>query len=99
MARVKCYNYEKKGQFARDCPEPAKVASSTKTPELQVCSYVFIASSFPRWIVDTGATKYILHDRAVFVEFHHYPVGSRTVVRGNGSEEDVLEVGTYQLKL
>ena len=25
MARVKCYNYGKKGRFARDCPESAKV--------------------------------------------------------------------------
>jgi len=33
------------------------------------------------------------------VEFHRYPVGSRTVVLGNGSEEDVPGVGTYQLRL
>ena len=32
------------------------------------------------------------------MEFHRYPMGSRTVVLGNGSEEDVLGVGTYQLR-
>ena len=33
------------------------------------------------------------------MEFHRHPVGSRTVVLENGSEEDVLGVGTYQLRL
>ena len=33
------------------------------------------------------------------MDFHPYPVGSRTVVLGNGSEEDVIGVGTYQLRL
>lgn len=95
MARVKRYNSGKKGHFARDCPEPAKVPTSTKTPELYVCSHAFVANSLPQWIVDTGATKHIVQDRAGFVEFHRCPVGSRTVVLGNGSEEDVLGVGTY----
>jgi len=33
------------------------------------------------------------------VEFHCYWVGSRTIVLENGSDEDVLGVGTYQLRL
>jgi len=33
------------------------------------------------------------------VDFHRYLVGSQTVVLGNGSEEDVLGVGTYKLRL
>ena len=33
------------------------------------------------------------------MDFHHYPVGSQTIVLSNGSEEDVLEVGTYKLRL
>ena len=33
------------------------------------------------------------------MEFHRYPVDPRTVVRGNGSEEDVLRVETYRPRL
>jgi len=64
-----------------------------------VCSHLFVANSLPQWIVDTGATKHIVQDKAGFVEFHCYLVGARTVILGNDSEEDVLGVGTYQLRL
>ncbi|KAH9608961.1 hypothetical protein KSS87_006063, partial [Heliosperma pusillum] len=60
LARVKCYNCEKK---------------------------------------DTGASKHIVRDRDGFVDYHCFPVGSQTVMLGNGSEEDVLGTGTYQIKL
>jgi len=46
-----------------------------------------------------GDKKHIVQDKVGFVEFHRYPVGSRTVVLGNNSEEDAIRVGTYQLKL
>jgi len=46
-----------------------------------------------------GARKHIVQCRDGFVDFHHYLVGSQTVVMGNGSEEDVLGVGTYKLGL
>jgi len=99
IARVKCYNCGKRGYFARDCPEPAKVPASIKTPELYVCSHAFVANYLPQWIVDMGVTKHIVQDRVGFAEFHRYSVGSRTIILGNDSEEDVLGVGTYQLKL
>jgi len=44
-------------------------------------------------------TEHIVQDKAGFVEFHRYLVDPQTVVLGNGSEEDVLEVETYQLRL
>ena len=33
------------------------------------------------------------------MDFHRYLVGSQIVVLGNGSEEDVLGVGTYKRRL
>jgi len=44
-----------------------------------------------------GASKHIVRDKDGFVDFPRYPVGSRSSVLGNNSEEDVLGVGTYQL--
>ena len=72
---------------------------STYSLELYVCSHALVANSFPNWIVDMGASKLIVRDRVGFVDFHWYPMGSHTIVLGNGSEEDVLGVGTYQLIL
>jgi len=57
---VKCYSYGKKEYFARDCPEPAEVPSSNKTPKIYVYSHASIANPLPQWIVDTQATKHIL---------------------------------------
>ena len=66
MARVTCYNYRKKGHYARDCPKPTQVPSSSfptdQLCELLVCSHAFVANSFPNWIVDSGASKHIVRD-------------------------------------
>jgi len=46
-----------------------------------------------------GAAKHIVQDKPEFMEFHQYSVGLQIAVLRNNSEEDVLGVGTYQLKL
>lgn len=48
---------------------------------------------------DTGASKHIVPDRPDFVDFYCYTVGPQSIVLGNGSEEDVLGIGMYQLTL
>jgi len=55
-----------------------------------------VANSLPNWIIYMEASNSIVWDRDGSVDFHHYAVPSQTV---NGSEEDVLRVGTYKLRL
>ena len=75
IAFVKCYNCDKRAHYSQDCFEPSKVFP-TKTPDIYVCSHAFVANCLPQWVVDTGATKLMVHGKAGFMEFHHYPMGS-----------------------
>ena len=36
IALVKCYNYSRRGNYARDCPEPSKVPFPTKVPQVNM---------------------------------------------------------------
>ena len=86
IGRVKCYNCGKKGHYAWDYPEPQRIPFSTYSVDLYVCFHALVANSFPNWIVDMGASKHIVRDRAGFVNFHWYPVGLQTVMLGNRSK-------------
>jgi len=55
--------------------------------ELLVCSHAFVAKSFSNWIVDSGARKHVVQDRAGFVDFHPYLVGLQAGTPGNGTAE------------
>ncbi|KAK2976206.1 hypothetical protein RJ640_023413 [Escallonia rubra] len=45
------------------------------------------------------ATKHVACDREGFVDYHRIPVESKHIFTGNNSSEEVLGVGSYQLKL
>jgi len=60
IARMKCYNCDKKGNYIRNCPKPSKAPFPTKNHDIYVCSLTFVANSLPQWIVDTGTTKHIV---------------------------------------
>ncbi|KAK2976693.1 hypothetical protein RJ640_013949 [Escallonia rubra] len=97
LSKVKYFNCQQKGHFARDCTEPKNVLSESLS-QLYVSSYVMVAHSQPVWFVDTGATKHVALDREGFVDYRIL-VGSKHIFMGNNSSEEVLGVGSYQLKL
>ena len=69
MSKVKCYNYEKMGHFARDCSKPKKVTPiPTSLHMVCVSSTILLIESYPLWIIDSGATDHVARDRGAFVE-------------------------------
>nr|CAD1816959.1 unnamed protein product [Ananas comosus var. bracteatus] len=86
------------GHFARDCTEPKKVNPNPDSL-IYVCLHVFVAHTLSDWIVDTGATKHVTRDRAGYVDYRRVSAGSHYVMMGNDTEEEVLGIGAYQLRL
>jgi transposase InsO family protein len=107
ISKMKCYNCNKLGHFTRDCTEPKKVSLPLDLSSIYVCypssifvcSHVFVAKSISDWIIDTGATRHVARDRAGFVDYRKIPAGTHVVYMGNGSYEEALGVGSYQLHL
>ena len=48
MSKLKCYNCDKKGHFARDCKDPKKVNDiSAIFSTIYVSNFVFFTESYP----------------------------------------------------
>ncbi|KAL0405649.1 UNVERIFIED_CONTAM: Retrovirus-related Pol polyprotein from transposon TNT 1-94 [Sesamum latifolium] len=87
------------GHFAREWTKPKKVRPNPSSPNYFLCPHIFLANSLLGWIVDTGATKHVTRDRAGFVDYHRVPAFNHYIATGNGAQEEVLRIGSYQLKL
>uniref|UniRef100_A0A2N9HAG0 Integrase catalytic domain-containing protein n=1 Tax=Fagus sylvatica TaxID=28930 RepID=A0A2N9HAG0_FAGSY len=57
------------------------------------------STNAPKVNKDTGATRHVARDRAGFVDYRKIPAGTHVVYMGNGSYEEALGVGSYQLHL
>ena len=98
LARVKCYNCQQKGHYARDCTAPKKVQPIySYVSELNVSSSVFLSESNPLWVVDSGATDHVTKDRDSFIEFRRVPYGARWIYVGNNARVEVKGIGTCRL--
>ena len=97
--KVKCFKCQKKGHFARDYTEPKKLTNSLTFSNIRVCSHVLVAHSLPDCIVDTKATKHVARDRVGCVDYSRVPKGTHKVFVGNGTSEDAIGVGSYQIHL
>jgi hypothetical protein len=95
--KIKYFNCDKKGHYARKCNEPRKVRIIENISYFSyVSSYVFMADSYPLWIVDSGATDHVAKDRDLFVDF---PQGSKWLYVGNNSHILVKSIGTCKLDM
>lgn len=50
--KIKRFNCNKKGHFARECSEPKKVCPSSFNSNLYISSCLFFTKSKPMWIVN-----------------------------------------------
>lgn len=100
VARVKCYNCQLKGHYAKDCTAPKKVHPIiTYVSEICVSSSVFLTELDPLWVIDSGATDHVAKDRGSFVDFQRVQEGQRWIYVGNNARVAVKGIGTCKLVL
>ncbi|OMO71233.1 hypothetical protein COLO4_28342 [Corchorus olitorius] len=76
-----------------------KIHASPKSIYTFVCAHVLVAQLFPDWIVDTCANEHVVRDRDGFVDYPPVLASTQYVILGNETREDVLEMGSYQLRM
>ena len=87
------------GHFAQDCSKLNKVQTYTDSFIVYVCSHVFVAHIISSWIVDIRAIKHVVGIQIGYIDYQGLPASIHYVTICNGTYVDVLEVGTYRLRM
>jgi hypothetical protein len=66
---------------------------------LYIFSSVFMADSYPLWIVDLGEIDHVVKDHDLFVNFHWIPRGLKWLYVGNNSHVPVKGICTCKLDM
>nr|XP_009786940.1 PREDICTED: uncharacterized protein LOC104234977 [Nicotiana sylvestris] len=94
-SKMKCYNCQVLGHFAREWTELKKVAfQNASLSAIYVSSTILLTESYLVWNVDSGSTDHVSRDREVFVEFRRVSPGSKHVYVGNNAKLEVKGICT-----
>jgi hypothetical protein len=108
----KCYNCDKVGHRSSDCKKPKKPNKkkeanmvndiSKEMSDIDLCatvSEVNLVGSNPReWWIDTGATRHICSDKAIFSSLQASDAGEKLYM-GNSATSTIEGEGTVILKM
>ena len=99
LIQTKMLQLLEKWLLRSDYLEAKKLDSFSISLLLYVCSYALVVCSHSKWILDTGATRHISVEKEGLMDYHRMSVGTQYVTLGNGTQERILGVSSYQLKM
>ncbi|RZB66097.1 Retrovirus-related Pol polyprotein from transposon TNT 1-94 [Glycine soja] len=95
-----CYNCGKPGHMAHKCKNPSMTgvsqANMTQEPYIAVITEINMIGGSNGWWVDTGASRHVYNDRAMFKTYTY--VENKKVLLGDSHTTTVAGIGDVELK-